>query len=50
MGDGGGCHPRQYSIKLVVKQLRFVSQSFDNIMKQRENQTDWMADLVISNS
>ena len=51
MGDGGGCHPRDnIALSWLSNNLDLSHNWFDNIMKQRENQTDWMADLVISNS
>tara|TARA_Y100000356_G_scaffold130332_1_gene132476 strand:- start:2708 stop:3964 length:1257 start_codon:yes stop_codon:yes gene_type:complete len=51
MGDGGGCHPRDnIALSWLSNNLDLSHNWFDNIMKQRENQTNWMADLVISNS
>ena len=49
MGDGGGCHPRDnIALSYLAQKLNLSYNWYDNIMKQRENQTDWMADLVIS--
>ena len=48
MGDGGGCHPRDNIALSYLAQKHNLSYNwYDNIMKQRENQTDWLADLII---
>ncbi|MBC8421791.1 MAG: nucleotide sugar dehydrogenase [Pelagibacteraceae bacterium] len=47
MGDGGGCHPRDnIALSWLSNKLDLSFNWFDNIMKQRENQTDWLADLI----
>ena len=47
MGDGGGCHPRDnIALSWLSRKLNLSHDWFDNIMKQREKQTDWLCDLV----
>ena len=47
MGDGGGCHPRDnIALSWLSDELGLKFNWFDNIMKQRENQTDWLCDLI----
>ena len=47
MGDGGGCHPRDnIALSWLSNNLDLSHNWFDNIMKQREFQTDWFADLI----
>jgi len=47
MGDGGGCHPRDnIALSWLSDKLGVSYNWFDNIMKQREIQTEWLADLV----
>ena len=47
MGDGGGCHPRDnIALSWLSRKLNLSYDWFDNIMKQRENQTDWLCDLI----
>jgi len=47
MGDGGGCHPRDnIALSWLSRKLNLSHDWFDNIMKQRENQTDWLCDLI----
>ena len=47
MGDGGGCHPRDnIALSWLSDKLGMSYNWFDNIMMQRELQTDWLADLV----
>ena len=51
MGDGGGCHPRDnIALSHLSQKLNLSYDWFDSIMTQREKQTEWLADLVISNS
>jgi UDPglucose 6-dehydrogenase len=51
MGDGGGCHPRDnIALSWLSKKLDLSHDWFDNIMMQRENQTDWLADLIEEHS
>ena len=47
MGDGGGCHPRDnIALSWLSRELDLSHDWFENIMKQREKQTDWLCDLV----
>ena len=47
MGDGGGCHPRDnIALSWLSDKLGLSYNWFDNIMKQREKQTDWLANLI----
>ena len=47
MGDGGGCHPRDnIALSWLSRELNLSHDWFDNIMKQREKQTDWLCDLI----
>ena len=47
MGDGGGCHPRDnIALSWLSDKLDLSFNWFDNIMMQRENQTDWLASLI----
>tara|TARA_Y100000114_G_scaffold156741_1_gene185040 strand:- start:1084 stop:2364 length:1281 start_codon:yes stop_codon:yes gene_type:complete len=49
MGDGGGCHPRDnIALSYLAQKLNLSYNWYDNIMKQREKQTEWLADLIIS--
>ena len=49
MGDGGGCHPRDnIALSYLARKLSLSYNWYDNIMKQREVQTEWLADLIIS--
>ena len=51
MGDGGGCHPRDnIAMSYLSEKLNISHNWFENIMKQRENQTEWLAKLIIENS
>jgi UDPglucose 6-dehydrogenase len=51
MGDGGGCHPRDnIALSHLSKKLNLSYDWFEGIMLQRENQTNWLANLVISYS
>jgi len=48
MGDGGGCHPRDnIALSYLAQKLNVSYNWYDNIMKQREKQTEWLADLII---
>jgi UDPglucose 6-dehydrogenase len=50
MGDGGGCHPRDnIALSYLAQELNLSYNWYDNIMKQREAQTEWLADLIIKN-
>ena len=47
MGDGGGCHPRDnIALSWLSDELGLKFNWFDNIMKQREVQTEWLADMI----
>lgn len=47
MGDGGGCHPRDnIALSWLARKLNLSFDWFENIMLQREHQTDWLADLI----
>ena len=47
MGDGGGCHPRDnIALSWLSNELDLSHNWFDNIMKQREHQTEWLANLI----
>ena len=49
MGDGGGCHPRDnIALSYLSEKLNLSYNWYDGIMSQREKQTDWLADLIIS--
>jgi UDPglucose 6-dehydrogenase len=50
MGDGGGCHPRDnIALSWLSDELGLKFNWFDNIMKQREVQTEWLCDLIEEN-
>ena len=50
MGDGGGCHPRDnIALSHLSEKLNLSFNWFDNIMMQREKQTEWLASLIIKN-
>jgi len=50
MGDGGGCHPRDnIALSWLSDKLELSFNWFDNIMKQREVQTEWLCDLIEEN-
>ena len=49
MGDGGGCHPRDnIALSYLAKKLNVSYNWYEGIMSQREKQTDWLADLIVS--
>lgn len=51
MGDGGGCHPRDnIALSYLAQKLNLSFNWYDNIMKQREKQTEWLADLCIKHA
>ena len=51
MGDGGGCHPGDNIAMSYLSQKFNLSHNwFENIMMQRENQTEWMSKIIIENS
>ena len=48
MGDGGGCHPRDnIALSWLSEELNMSFNWFEATMIQRENQTEWLADLII---
>jgi UDPglucose 6-dehydrogenase len=47
MGDGGGCHPRDnLALSWLSRELNLSFDWFENVMMQREKQTEWLADLI----
>jgi UDPglucose 6-dehydrogenase len=51
MGDGGGCHPRDnIALSFLAEKLNLSYDWFDNVMRQREKQTEWLSDLIIEHS
>lgn len=49
MGDGGGCHPRDnIAMSWLSKLLNLSHDYFEDLMIAREDQTEWLADLCIS--
>jgi UDPglucose 6-dehydrogenase len=47
MGDGGGCHPRDnIAMSWLARSLDLSHDLFEDIMLVREQQTDWLADLM----
>jgi len=51
MGDGGACHPRDnIALSHLARQVGMSFDWFENIMLQRERQTDWLGDLVLSHA
>jgi UDPglucose 6-dehydrogenase len=50
MGDGGGCHPRDnIALSWLAKKLDLSMDWFENIMLQREKQTEWLIDVILNN-
>ena len=50
MGDGGGCHPRDnIALSWLARKLDISNDFFDQIMMQREKQTDWLVSLIKQN-
>jgi len=50
MGDGGGCHPRDnIALSWLSEKVNLSFNWYDNLMKCREYQTEWLADLIIEN-
>ena len=48
MGDGGGCHPRDnIAMSWLSNRLDIGLNYYDFIMKKREKQTEFLADLII---
>jgi UDPglucose 6-dehydrogenase len=49
MGDGGGCHPRDnIALSWLARKLNLSYDFYESIMISRENQTDWLSDIVIN--
>ncbi len=47
MGDGGGCHPRDnIAMSWLAKKLNLSYDFFESLMMGREQQTEWLADLI----
>lgn len=48
MGDGGGCHPRDnLALSYLSDKLGLSYNLFDFVMTVREQQTEWLADLML---
>lgn len=47
MGDGGGCHPRDnIALSWLARELNLSHDFFEDIMKARQDQTEWLASLA----
>ncbi len=47
MGDGGGCHPRDnIALSWLARELGLSYDFFESLMIARENQTEWLAELM----
>jgi len=50
MGDGGGCHPRDnIALSWLSQKVNLSFDWYDNLMKCREDQTEWLANIIIEN-
>ena len=50
MGDGGGCHPRDnIALSWLSQKVDLSFDWYENLMKCREDQTEWLADIIIEN-
>lgn len=48
MGDGGGCHPRDnIALSWLARELNLSHDIYEDLMKAREDQTEWLGDLII---
>lgn len=48
MGDGGGCHPRDnIAMSWLAQKLDLSYDFFDSLMTAREEQTEWLAELML---
>ena len=48
MADGGGCHPRDnIALSWLAQKTNMNFDWFENIMIQREKQTEWLAELIL---
>lgn len=51
MGDGGGCHPRDnIAMSHFARKLNLSHDIFQDLMQTREDQTEWLAQLLIEES
>lgn len=51
MGDGGGCHPRDnIALSWLARKVDLSFDWYENLMLCRENQTDWLSDLILEHS
>jgi UDPglucose 6-dehydrogenase len=51
MGDGGGCHPRDnIALSFLAEKLDLSYDWFNNVMRQREKQTEWLSSLIMEHS
>jgi len=51
MGDGGGCHPRDnIALSWLAEKVDLSFDWYESLIKCRENQTEWLADLIIQKS
>lgn len=49
MGDGGGCHPRDnIALSWLARELDLSYDLFEALMVCREKQTEWLADLLVT--
>ena len=49
MGDGGGCHPRDnIAMSWLSDKIKLSHNFFEDIMTARENQTEFLAELMMS--
>jgi UDPglucose 6-dehydrogenase len=47
MGDGGPCHPRDnIALSWLSREADISHNIFDDVMQAREDQTQWLADLI----
>jgi UDPglucose 6-dehydrogenase len=47
MADGGGCHPRDnIALSWLARKIDLSYDWYDSLMTCRENQTDWLAELI----
>lgn len=48
MCDGGGCHPRDaIAMSWLARKLKLSHDIFSDLMETREDQTEWLADLMV---
>lgn len=51
MGDGGGCHPRDnIAMSYIANKLNLSHDFFNDLMMAREQQTEFLANLIIKTS